>query len=70
VTSPLKDRACIAGIGETEYSRGGRNSERSLLSRRSGFSNPDVAADTGFRNVLRLTKRSGQLKLPTYGIRL
>ena len=30
--SSLKDRACIAGIGETAYSRGGPNSERSLLS--------------------------------------
>ena len=28
----LKDRACITGIGETQYSRGGPNSERSLLS--------------------------------------
>ena len=28
----LKDRSIIAGIGETEYSRGGPNSERTLLS--------------------------------------
>ena len=54
MTSPLKDRACIAGIGETEYSRGGPNSERSLLSLQleaatraiadAGLTNKDVDA--------------------------
>ena len=31
MASSLKDRACIAGIGETEYGRGGPVSEKSLL---------------------------------------
>jgi acetyl-CoA acetyltransferase len=50
----LKDRAVIAGIGETAYSRGGPSSERSLLSLQleaaakaiadAGLSNKDVDA--------------------------
>jgi acetyl-CoA acetyltransferase len=50
----LKDRSFIAGIGETEYSRGGPNSERTLLSLQleaatkaiadAGLSNKDIDA--------------------------
>src|SRR5437867_1159536 len=54
MSSHLKDRAIITGIGETKYSRGGPNSERSLLSLQleaatkaiadAGLSNKDIDA--------------------------
>ena len=47
--SSLKDRACIVGIGETEYSRGGPNSERSLLSLQLEAATKAIA-DAGLKN--------------------
>jgi acetyl-CoA acetyltransferase len=49
MSSALKDRCFIAGIGETEYSRGGPNSERTLLSLQLEAATKAIA-DAGLEN--------------------